>query len=83
MGGNSQPVTLYMCNSGTPCPSGGENYAQRLANELGVPVRAPNGILTLHQRKGVIRVLTRPTQDSEYDKAAKIDWFEPKKCDKN
>ena len=51
-GYNGQPIMLGMCEIGK------KNFAQNLANKLGVPVQAPNGIFTIAPNFGHFRVHT-------------------------
>lgn len=76
-----QNVTLYMCNTGGVCPMG-SNYAQRVAEALGVGVRPPNGKFRLFvPRKGPVNNFA--VVDNVTDEPAanlNVKCHEPKKC---
>jgi hypothetical protein len=84
-----QPISLYMCNTGGACPTG-FNFAQRLANEMGVGVRAPDGFFNLafRESESTARAWTSKERNGDPDKVLNMKWHEPnknantKKCDK-
>jgi hypothetical protein len=75
-----QPISLYMCNAGSPC-SIGDNFAQRLADEMGVGVRAPDGFFNLAFRdsESTARGWTSKVRGGEPDKSLDMRWHEPNK----
>ena len=72
-----QNITLYMCNTGSQCPTG-DNFAQRLANIMGVGVRAPNGYVVaavFNDKPTQCWISDRP--GGERNPELKYVWHEP------
>lgn len=66
-------VRLLACNTGTQ--ANGKCFAQRLANELKVDVKAPNNILWAHRVKNGVSEIT--IGDTAYENNGKFVVFKP------
>jgi len=84
---NGQPVTLYSCNAGAACPTGA-NFAQRLADELGVGVRGPDGYFGISsdddedwpsESRRPPRVIISRTEGGRNDPNLGYKWHDPNK----
>lgn len=73
---NGGPVRLLSCNTGEQTHTKGDCFAQRLANELKVDVKAPNNTLWAHP---VINGVSEITVGStKYDVSGELVTFKPK-----
>jgi len=72
---HGEPVRLLSCNTGIT-DENGDSFAQRLANELNVPVKAPNNFLWAHR---VVNGISKITIGSTaYANDGEFIVFEPK-----
>lgn len=73
---HGEPIRLLSCKTGVENQNKGDCFAQRLANELNVDVKAPDNTLWAH---AVINGASKITIGStKYDNSGKLVTFHPK-----